>query len=325
MAKASIPGATPLVAEKLAALGLKSQADLVLHLPLRFEDETRLTAIADAVPGATAQFEATVVSSEIVSRPRRQLVCRVADGTGVLVLRFLHFYPSQQKALQPGARLRLFGEVRGGFWGSEIIHPRFRPLQDADAAPLPTALTPVYPTTAGLGQGTLRKLISRALAEADLSETLPAPLLARWQLEAFATSVQALHAPPPGLDAAALAAWQRPYWRRIAFDELLAQQISLRQAYAARRARGAPPLIGDNRLVGALIDSLPFPLTAAQRRVWREIEADLACPHPMQRLLQGDVGSGKTVIGLLVARVLQVRHGIQIGWVAMRRHLLAQA
>ncbi len=305
-----IPGATPVVAGKLKTLGLLTQADLVLHLPLRFEDETRITPIAAAVPGATSQFDVAVVSTEIAYRPKRQLVCRVADDSGELVLRFLNFYPSQQKVLQPGARLRIFGEVRGGFWGSEIIHPRLRVLHDdPESERLPTALTPVYPTTAGLGQATLRKLIVRALAEADLSESLPPALVGRLGLEAFDASVRALHAPPPGFDAEALAHWQRPYWHRIAFDELLAQQISLRQAYAARRARGAPVLAGDGSLTQRLRAQLPFALTSAQQRVWAEIENDLAQPHPMQRLLQGDVGSGKTVIAALaMLRAVEAGH-----------------
>ncbi|MCX8085884.1 MAG: ATP-dependent DNA helicase RecG [Rhodocyclaceae bacterium] len=321
MAKPAIPGATPVVAEKLKALGLTTQADLVLHLPLRFEDETRITPIAAAQPGMTAQFEVTVVAAEILERPRRQLVCRVEDATGQLVLRFLHFYPSQLKLLQAGRRLRVFGEVRGGFWGSELIHPRLKVIHGDE--PLPTALTPVYPTTAGLSQASLRRLIQRALEEADLSETLPAPLLKRWQLEDFATSVRSLHAPPPGLDAAALAAWQRPFWRRIAFDELLAQQLSLRQAYAARRARTAPVLAGDGRLTAALLARLPFRLTEAQARVWREIERDLAQPHPMQRLLQGDVGSGKTVVAAL-AMVRAVEAGYQAALMAPTEILAEQ-
>jgi ATP-dependent DNA helicase RecG len=295
--KPRIPGAAPAVATKLEKLGLTRQADLVLHLPLRFEDETRVTAIAAAVPGEAAQFDVTVVSAEIAYRPRRQLVCRVADDSGEMMLRFLNFYPNQQKMLQEGARLRVFGEPRGGFWGTELVHPRFRVLHGGEA--LAEALTPVYPTTAGLGQATLRRLIERALAEVDLSETLPAPIVARFQLADFAASVHALHAPPPGLGPEALAAAQRPAWRRIAFDELLAQQISLRQAYAARRARGAPVLAGDGSLTGRLLEQLPFRLTDAQARVWQEIAADLAAPHPMQRLLQGDVGSGKTVVAAL--------------------------
>lgn len=307
MAKQTIPGATSLVAEKLKTLGLHTQADLVLHLPLRFEDETRLTPLAATMPGESAQFEVTVASCEIAYRPKRQLVCRVEDHSGELMLRFLNFYPSQQKVLQPGARLRVFGEVRGGFWGSEIIHPRFHVLQGDEA--LPTALTPVYPTTAGLGQATLRKLIARALAEADLAETLPPELIARLKLKDFAVSVRSLHAPPPGLDAEALVMYQKPYWQRIAFDELLAQQLSLRQAYAARRARGAPVLAGDGSLTQRLLAQLPFRLTAAQQRVWCEIEHDLAQPHPMQRLLQGDVGSGKTVVAALaMLRAVEAGH-----------------
>ncbi len=319
--KTKIPGATPAVASRLEKLGLSRQADLVLHLPLRFEDETRITPIAAAVPGEAAQFEVTVVSSEIAYRPRRQLVCRVEDESGTLLLRFLNFYPSQQKVLQPGARLRVFGESRGGFWGSELVHPRFHVVHDDEA--LPTALTPVYPTTAGLGQGTLRRLIERALNEVDLGETLPAELVKRLQLAEFAASVRSLHAPQPGLSADELAAAQRPAWQRIAFDELLAQQISLRQAYAIRRARGAPVLAGDHRLTGRLLAALPFKLTGAQQRVWQEITRDLAAPHPMQRLLQGDVGSGKTVIAAL-AMLQAVESGYQAALMAPTEILAEQ-
>jgi ATP-dependent DNA helicase RecG len=319
--KTKIPGATPAVASKLEKLGLTCQADLVLHLPLRFEDETRITLIADAVPGEAAQFEVTVVSSEIAYRPRRQLVCRVEDAAGTLLLRFLNFYPSQQKVLQPGARLRVFGEVRGGFWGAELVHPRFHVINDNE--PLPTALTPVYPTTAGLGQGTLRRLIERALKEVDLGETLPESMVQRLQLDDFAASVRSLHAPLPGLAADELAAAQRPAWQRIAFDELLAQQISLRQAYAARRARGAPVLAGDTSLTGRLLAQLPFRLTAAQQRVWQELALDLAQPHPMQRLLQGDVGSGKTVLAAL-AMLQAVESGYQAALMAPTEILAEQ-
>jgi ATP-dependent DNA helicase RecG len=320
-AQGLIPGATPVVAAKLEKLGLTRQADLVLHLPLRFEDETRITPVADAVPGEPAQFEVTVVSSEIAYRPRRQLLCRAEDESGILLLRFLNFYPSQQKVLQPGARLRVFGEPRGGFWGTELVHPRFRVLHGDEA--LPTALTPVYPTTAGLGQATLRRLIARALNETRLDETLPAPLIERLRLQDFAASVHLLHAPPCGLSAEALGAMQRPAWQRIAFDELLAQQISLRQAYASRRARGAPMLAGDGTLTGRLLEQLPFQLTGAQQRVWLEIANDLAAPHPMQRLLQGDVGSGKTVVAAL-AMLRALESGYQAALMAPTEILAEQ-
>jgi len=315
------PGATPAVAAKLGKLGLSCQADLVLHLPLRFEDETRITPIAAALPGEAAQFEATVVSCEIAYRPRRQLVCRIEDPSGTLLLRFLNFYPSQQKALQPGVRLRVFGEPRGGFWGSELVHPRFRILHgDED---LPTALTPVYPTTAGLGQSSLRRLIERALDEVNLDETLPESLIKRFGLKDFSASVRLLHAPAAGLSAEALAATQRPAWERIAFDELLAQQISLRQAHAARCMRGAPSLPGDGTLTGRLLKQLPFALTGAQQRVWQELAADLARPHPMQRLLQGDVGSGKTVVAAL-AMLQAVESGYQAALMAPTEILAEQ-
>jgi len=318
---AKIPGATPLVAAKLKTLGLNSQSDLVLHLPLRFEDETQITPIDVAIPGTFAQFDVTVLSAEIAYRPRRQLVCRVEDDSGQLVLRFLNFYPSQQKVLQPGARLRAFGELRGGFWGSEIIHPRFKVLQGDEA--LPTALTPVYPTTAGLGQASLRKLIARALDEVDLADTLPADLVSRLKLKGFGESVRSLHAPPSGLSADALTQWQRPFWQRVAFDELLAQQISLRQAYAARRARGAPVLAGNGELIGRLLAQLPFKLTAAQQRVWQEIQQDLQQPYPMQRLLQGDVGSGKTIVAAL-AMLRAVEAGYQAALMAPTEILAEQ-
>ncbi|MDP1605905.1 MAG: ATP-dependent DNA helicase RecG [Rhodocyclaceae bacterium] len=314
MIKTSIPGATPLVADKLKNLGLLTQADLVLHLPLRFEDETRITLIAAAVPDAAAQFDVTVISSEIVYRPRRQLICRVEDASGTLQFRFLNFYPSQQKVLQPGARLRVFGEVRGGFWGTEMIHPRFRVLHDDEA--LPTELTPVYPTTAGLGQATLRRLIGRALQEVDLGETLPDPIVKRLQLADLAASVRLLHVTPH--ETAPPAARQR-----IAFDELLAQQISLRQAYAARRMHQAPRLAGDGALTGRLLAALPFRLTDAQARVWQEISRDLAEPHPMQRLLQGDVGSGKTVVAAL-AMLQTVEAGHQAALMAPTEILAEQ-
>jgi len=317
----NIPGATPLVAAKLEKLGLTRQADLVLHLPLRFEDETRITPVSKLVPGVPAQCDLTVVASEITARPRRQIVCHCADDSGELLLRFLNFYPGQQKALSPGARLRVFGELRAGFWGGEMIHPRFRVLHGDEA--LPTAMTPVYPATAGLGQAILRKLIARALNELDLSDTLPPELISQRQLAGFAQSIRALHAPPPGMSAEALAHWQAPFWRRVAFDELLAQQISLRQAYALRRARGAPALVGNGSLTGRLLERLPFRLTGAQQRVWREIATDLGQPYPMQRLLQGDVGSGKTIVAAL-AMLQAVEAGYQAALMAPTEILAEQ-
>ena len=294
------------LAARLARLGLRTDADFILHLPLRYEDETRITALRDAQPGVAAQFEVEVVASEIAYRPRRQLLARVRDGSGALILRFLNFYPSQQKALQPGARLRIFGELHDGYLGPEIIHPRFH-LANA-GEPLPERLTPFYPTTAGLGQASLRRLIERALERADLSETLPQELREELHLPEFAAAIRFLHTPPPEVTQAVLESRVHPAWRRVQFDELLAQQLSLRRAYTARRARGAPRLVATGKLTRALLASLPFRLTKAQQRVWREIAADLAEPHPMQRLLQGDVGSGKTVVAALA-----MLHAVEAG------------
>ncbi|MDO8787891.1 MAG: ATP-dependent DNA helicase RecG [Sulfuritalea sp.] len=297
------------LAGRLARLGLRTDADYVLHLPLRYEDETRITAIRDAQPGVAAQFEVDVIDSEIAYRPRRQLLARVGDASGILLLRFLNFYPSQQKTLQAGARLRIFGELHEGHLGAEIIHPRFHVVGAEES--LPECLTPVYPTTAGLGQATLRRLIERALQRADLSDTLPPALRQRLQLPEFAAAIVRLHTPPPDMTQAVLESRDHPAWRRVQFDELLAQQLSLRRAYTARRARGAPRLAATASLTGALLESLPFRLTKAQQRAWREIAADLGQPHPMQRLLQGDVGSGKTVVAALA-----MLHAVEAGYQA---------
>jgi ATP-dependent DNA helicase RecG len=306
--KPAAAGANTLAA-RLARLGLKSDADFVLHLPLRYEDETRITALADARPGVAAQFEVEVVVSEIAYRPRRQLIARVRDAGGALSLRFLNFYPTQQKVLQPGARLRVFGEVHEGYLGPEIIHPRFHVVAAGEA--LPEGLTPVYPTTAGLGQATLRRLIGKALARVDFTDTLPPELLQRLDLPDFGAAIRFLHTPPPDMAQAAFEARDYPAWRRMQFDELLAQQLSLRRAYTARRTRGAPSLAATATLTNALLAALPFRLTRAQQRAWREIATDLGQPHPMQRLLQGDVGSGKTVVAALA-----MLHAVEAGYQA---------
>ena len=311
--------AAPALKEKLAKLGLARSDDLVLHLPLRYEDETCCHAIADAPWGEPVQVEAQVVDVSVQYRPRRQLVARVRDektGGGELVLRFLNFYGSQTKQLETardnGRVLRLFGEIRQGFLGPEMVHPRYRVVEPG--APLPGALTPVYPTTAGVSQAALRKLIAVSLADADLSEMLDAPdsgWRERFGLSAFADAVHYLHAPPPGAPLGALQSRDHPAWRRIKFDEVLAQQLSLRRAFLARRERGAPVLKSSAHLSKRLLGTLPFALTTAQQRVLAEIEHDLQQPHPMQRLLQGDVGSGKTIVAALAAC-----HAIESGWQA---------
>ena len=288
---------------QLERLGIRRDFDLILHLPLRYEDETRISPVASLNPDSPAQVQGTVRSTEVVYRPRRQLISRIEDPSGEVVLRFFNFYPSQAKALVPGATVRAFGEVRAGFFGGEMIHPRFRVLRGD--VPLPTALTPIYPTVAGLGQDRLRRIIEAALSRASLDDTLPQSVREHLELCEFRKAVEVLHHPIPGDDLAALGKRAGPAWRRMKFDELLAQQLSMRKHYRERKARVAPRLArpsGKGRsYTDALIGALPFRLTPAQWRVWREIERDLEQPHPMHRLLQGDVGSGKTLIAVLAA------------------------
>jgi ATP-dependent DNA helicase RecG len=295
--------------QKLAKIGLHSEADLLVHLPLRYEDETRITPVARSLGGEPVQLEVTVVHHEVQFRPRRQLVVRAADDSGEIALRFFSFYPSQQAALAEGARIRVFGEVRGGFFGLEMVHPRFRKITEGD--PLPTALTPVYPTTAGVANSALQKLVGAALAAAELADTLPEELRQRLKLPGFARSLRYLHTPPPEADVEALQARHHPAWQRIKFDEVLAQQLSLRRAYLARREQGAPVLVAQDDLGARLLDRLPFGLTGAQLRALAEIAGDLAQPYPMQRLLQGDVGAGKTIVAALAAC-----QAISAGWQA---------
>ena len=240
--KAPVPvkSTTTSLSTRLAKLGIRRDFDLVLHLPLRYEDETRLTPIAAAAPDTPVQVEGMVIGTEVAYRPRRQLVSRIRDETGILYLRFLNFYPNHTKMLAEGATVRVFGEIRKGFLGAEMIHPRFRVVRGVE--PLPDALTPIYPATAGLSQSALRKLITRALDTHPMDETLPPAILAPLALPPFRESVDAIHHPRPDSDERALQERTHPAWRRIKFDELLAQQISMRFHYRQRRARTAPAL-----------------------------------------------------------------------------------
>ena len=293
----------------LEKLGIQRGSDLVLHLPLRYDDETRLCRIADAPHGQTVQVEGIVVNSDIKYRPKRQLVLAIEDGSGTLVVRFLNFYPNQAKQLVPGTHVRLFGEIREGFFGAEMVHPKYRVVREG--TPLPETLTPVYPTTAGLSQANLRRMIEHALTASTLDDTLPTDLLARLKLPAFEDSIRFLHAPLPGTVQKVLQERKHPAWRRVKFDELLAQQLSMRIHRDRRRRVNALALAPRDRLTQALLERLPFKLTQAQQRAAADIRNDLAQPHPMQRLLQGDVGSGKTVVAALAA-LQAIEHDCQV-------------
>ncbi len=322
-------GGAATLADKLERIGVLREEDLVLHLPLRYEDHTRLVPLARVRSGMTVQTEGVVANVDIQYRPRRQLVCLLRDaerGNATLTLRFFSFYPSHQKALAQGARVRVYGDVRDGYFGPEIVHPQFRVVHED--TPLPDRLTPVYPTTAGLSQDVLRKSVDRALAAdaARSAEVLPEVLLRRRDLWSFGDAVRFLHAPPPRLSAAAQKALDErthPAWTRIKFDELLAQQLSLKAHRKARAARRAPVLTGTGALTQALLERIPFALTGAQQRVWHEISHDLRRGIPMQRLLQGDVGSGKTIVAALAA-LQAIESGKQVAFMAPTEILAEQ-
>jgi ATP-dependent DNA helicase RecG len=320
-ALARLLGVSKATAARLAKLGIAGKFDLVLHLPLRYDDETRLYAIREAPQGQAVLVEGEVVECDVKFRPRRQLVCHVTDASGVLTLRFLNFYPSQQKQLAVGSRIRAYGEIRHGFFGAEMVHPRCRGV--FANAPVADALTPVYPTTAGLGQDELRRIIGRALVDLSLDDTLPPPMIGALKLPRFRDAVLLLHKPPPEVPDHELTQRRHPAWQRMKFDELLAQQLSMRLHYRRRKAAGAPALAPQRRLTRELLANLPFALTAAQRRALADIERDCAQPYPMQRLLQGDVGSGKTVVAALAA--LQcVESGYQVAVMAPTEILAEQ-
>ena len=296
----------------LAKLGLVRDIDLALHLPLRYEDETRLTRVADARDGETVQVEGVVTACRVEQRARRQLLVTLDDGSGEpLRLRFLHFWPSHQKTLAVGGRVRARGEVRGGrsLWGGgrEMVHPSFRRVDDG--APLASALTPVYPTSAQLPQAYLRKAVTSALQRAPLDELLPPDALPPG-LPTLREALRTLHQPPPGGAVAALEDRGHPAWQRLKYEELLAQQLSQLQAKRERAALRAPALAArPGGLHERLLAALPFALTAAQRRAAEEIARDVTGGVPMHRLLQGDVGSGKTVVAALAATL-----AIDAGW-----------
>ncbi len=314
---APAPPPKPLSAAQkaLRKLGLLRDIDLALHLPLRYEDETRITTLAQAREGEVVQLEGVVTQQEITYRPRRQLLVTLDDGTDTCTLRFFTFYPSHQKALAVGARVRVRGEIRGGFLGRSIMHPSFH----AAGGELPDALTPVYPSSAQLPQAYLRKAVASGLRRADLSETLPPELLPslRQALQGQHAPVMSLrealhflHHPGPDVSLAALEDRSHPAWQRLKAEELLAQQLSQQMSRRERAALRAPRLGAPaGGLHEQLLAALPFALTAAQRRVVEEIAHDLARPVPMHRLLQGDVGSGKTVVAALAAAV-----AIGAGW-----------
>jgi len=319
----------------LQKMGLDSPMALALHLPSRYEDETELFTIEEALNQGrfrSVQTQGVVIRNQVLFRPRRQMLVTIEDDAGTLQLRFLNFYPSQQKQMAVGAHIRVRGEVREGFQGPEMVHPSVKALV-ADA-PLPTSLTPVYPASASVSQTVIRKAVAQALRDPSLhdslAEFLPKKLMAElipsndWP--SLRSAITYLHQPPADADTQALLERTDPAWRRVQFEELLAQQISLKRAHAIRRDRHAPSFTKPGKnpsLEASLLKALPFKLTAAQDRVWSEIDNDLEKPFPMNRLLQGDVGSGKTVVAALAAARV-IGHGYQAAVMAPTEILAEQ-
>ncbi|MBA3696977.1 MAG: ATP-dependent DNA helicase RecG [Methylotenera sp.] len=310
----------PLIAN-LQKLGINNIQGLLLHLPLRYIDETRITAIRDLRLGDSTQCEGEIVHAEVTYKPRKALIARLEDASGQLTLRFLNFYPSQIAALKVGTKLRIYGEVRNGFFGYEMVHPTCKAVGAQTV--VSETLTPVYPTVAGLTQPNLRKAIRTALNQNALSETLPASIYQRFKFPTFAASLQALHNPLPDADLQTLEDRATLEWQRLAFDELLAQQLSMRKHHARRRSIDASQFVPSKQLVSALLKSLPFALTTAQQKVALEIEHDLTQAHPMQRLLQGDVGSGKTIVACMAA-LQTIENGWQVALMAPTEILTEQ-
>lgn len=300
----SLRGVGESLAAKLERLGVRTIQDLLFLLPARYEDRTHITPIGAAQIGAQAVVEGLIELTEVAFRGRRQLLCRMSDGSGQLTLRFFHFSQQQQQALCRGTRVRCFGEIRRSPSGLEIVHPEYRRITPDTTLAADESLTPVYPATEGLTQARLRQLTMSALAEVErrgVPDILPPELVRELSLPSLAEALRRVHRPGPDEDIAQMMAGMHPAQRRLAFEELLAHHLSLRRLREEAQAEGGWPLPRNSGAVRALLQALPFALTGAQQRAWGEIESDLAEARPMLRLVQGDVGSGKTVVAALAA------------------------
>ena len=299
------------LARKLHALGVETTEDLLFLLPLRYEDRTRVVPLGELLPGQRAAVEGDVLLTEVAFRGRRQMLCRIADGSGFLTLRFFYFTAQQQTGLSRGIRIRCFGEARRGPQGLEMVHPEYRRVDSTAAKSAEDHLTPIYPATEGVTQGRLRMLVGLALdgtAAGELDDWLPAALLADSRLPSLREALVYVHKPPADAPVEQLLEWRHLAQRRLAFEELLAHQLSLKLLRQRIQSEPGWSLVGDGSLKTGLLESLPFQLTAAQARVLGEIEKDLAIAKPMLRLVQGDVGCGKTLVAALAAtQAVQMR------------------
>jgi ATP-dependent DNA helicase RecG len=314
------------LAARLHALGVETTQDLLFLLPVRYEDRTRVALLGELKPGQRAAVEGEVLLTEIAFRGRRQMLCRIGDGSGFLTLRFFYFTAQQHNGLARGVRVRCFGEARRGPNGLEMVHPEYRRIGPQSVNVDEEHLTPIYPLTEGITQGRLRQLVGLALDQttaSDLTDWLPPSILADSRLPTLREAVQYVHRPPADAPVDLLLEWRHPAQRRLAFEELLAHQLSLKLLRQRIQRDPGWPLASDGALKERLLSALPFQTTQAQRRVLREIERDLALPTPMLRLVQGDVGCGKTVVAALAA-TQAVQLGRQVALMAPTELLAEQ-
>ncbi len=324
----SLTGIGAQTANRLEKLGIRNIQDLIFHLPHRYEDRTRIYSIASLSAGMTALICGNVEFIDILPRGRKSLVCRISDGTGFIHLKFYHFTANQHASLKPGTLVRCFAEVRHGFSGLEMIHPEYAVIANPDAQITETTLTPVYPLTEGLNQSTLRKAIKQAIAlfnkePETLPDWIPESILKQYRFPALAEAIQTLHAPDEALSIDVLQSGQLPALKRLAFEELLAHYVSLRAFKNTSQAFAAPEFSRNEIAIDHFLRTLPFKLTGAQQRVIDEIEADFSRNQPMMRLIQGDVGSGKTVVAAYAA-LQALTSGFQVAIMAPTELLAEQ-
>jgi len=323
----SLRGVGPNIEKKLENLGIHNVQDLLFHLPFRYQDRTRIDEIRKVRFGNHVQLEGELVAARVVFGKRRSLQCTLKDDTGFINLRFFHFSAAQQNTLKPGVTLRCYGEVRRGNAGYEIYHPEYRLLDKLPDQSLEDTLTPIYPSTEGLQQARLRSIIEQALARLDggyqVTELLPEEVRAAVDSLSLADAIRFLHRPPKNVTLALLEAGQHPAQRRLAFEELLSHRLCMRRLRLASNVRPAPPMPAQGRLTETFLNALPFTLTAAQQKVSAEIAHDLNRSQPMLRLIQGDVGSGKTVVAALAA-LRAVENGYQAAIMAPTEILAEQ-
>ncbi|WP_419619298.1 DEAD/DEAH box helicase, partial [Thiolapillus sp.] len=324
----ALKGVGPKSAERLARLGIECVQDILFHLPLRYQDRTRVTPMQYLRPGDEVVVEGEVEHVEIRFGRRRSLLVHLSDGSSRIILRFFHFSAAQKNNLKAGLALRCFGEVRNGPACFELIHPEYRVVEENGMAMAEETLTPVYPTTEGMHQISWRDLTGKALellnsSEQGLQEWLPDELLQAYSLMELSAAIRYLHRPPPDAQQQLLLDGVHPAQQRLAFEELVAHQLSLRQARQLQRLKQAPRLSGAGDLRQGLMQALPFELTGAQERVLEDISADMQQPVPMLRLVQGDVGSGKTIVAALAA-LQAIEAGFQVALMAPTELLAEQ-